>query len=95
MVNERLVHILLECILVAINYQPQRSWAKVMFLQVSVILSTGGRASASVHAGIPPPPPLLGADQTPLGLDPPQSKPPRTRPFRPDPPGKQTPAYGQ
>ena len=37
-------------------YRPQRSWAKVMFLQASVILSTGG-GSASVHAGIPPPPP--------------------------------------
>ena len=24
------------------NYRPQRSWGKVMFLQVSVILSTGG-----------------------------------------------------
>ena len=40
------------------NYRPQRSWAKVMFLQVCVILFTGG--SASVHAGIPPPP-----EQTP------------------------------
>ena len=35
-------------------YWPQRK-AKVMFLLVSVILLTGG--SASVHAGIPPPPP--------------------------------------
>ena len=34
-------------------YRPQRSWAKVMFLQASLILSTGG--SASVHAGIYPP----------------------------------------
>ena len=25
-----------------LNYRPQRSWAKVMFLQASVILSTGG-----------------------------------------------------
>ena len=37
-------------------YRPQRSWAKVMFLQASVILSTGGGA-ASVHAGMPAPPP--------------------------------------
>ena len=36
-------------------YRAQRSWAKVMFLQASVILSTGwGGVSASVHAGIPP-----------------------------------------
>ena len=35
-------------------YRPQRSWGKVIFLQASVILSTGG-GSASVHAGIPPP----------------------------------------
>ena len=33
-------------------YLPQRSWGKVMFLHVSVILFTWG--SASVHAGIPP-----------------------------------------
>ena len=25
-----------------LNYRPQRSWAKVMFLQASVILLTGG-----------------------------------------------------
>ena len=36
-------------------YRPQRSWDKVMFLLVSVILFTGGRSSASVHARIPPP----------------------------------------
>ena len=35
------------------HYRPQRSWAKVMFLQASVILLTGG-VSASVHAGIHP-----------------------------------------
>ena len=35
-----------------------------MFLQVSVILSTGGGVSASVHAGIPCP---LGADTHPSG----------------------------
>ena len=35
-------------------YRPQTKFAKVMFLHVSVILSTGG-GSASVHVGIPPP----------------------------------------
>ena len=71
-------------------YRPQRSWAKVMFLQASVILFTGGRMSASVHAGIPPPreqnpradhhPPW---EQTPPPeadtprADTPQSRPPR------------------
>ena len=41
---------------------------KVMFLLVSVILSTG-RESASVHAGIPPPPPRRHppAKETPPG----------------------------
>ena len=43
-------------------YHPQRSWGKVMFLHVSVILFTGG--SAPLHAGIHPPGPEPG---TPLG----------------------------
>ena len=61
-------------------YRPQRSWAKVMFLQVSVILSTGG-GSASVHAGIPPP-----WEQTP-----PRSRPPRDQaPPTTEPPGADT-----
>ena len=51
--------------------------------------------SASVHAGIPPPP---GPD-TPLGADPPwEQTPPQTTPLPlgADPPGKKlTPAYGQ
>ena len=51
------------------SYRPQTKFAKVMFLHLSVILSTGG-GSASVHAGIPPPqsrhPP--GTD-TPPGTD--------------------------
>ena len=44
-----------------IHYRPQQSCGKVMFLHLSVILSTGGM-SASVHAGIhtPHPPPPLG-----------------------------------
>ena len=39
-------------------YRPQRSWGKVMFLHVSVILFTGG--SAPLHAGIYTPPPNRG-----------------------------------
>ena len=41
-----------------------------MFLQASVILSTGGRVSASVHAGLPPPPQEQTPpwDQTSLGV---------------------------
>ena len=40
---QRTVRILLECILVfSYFYRPQRSWGKVMFLHVSVILFTGG-----------------------------------------------------
>ena len=42
-VNEWAVCILLECILILINYyRPQRSWGKVIFSQPSVILFTGG-----------------------------------------------------
>ena len=60
--------------------------AKVMFLQASVIMFTGG-VSASVHVGIPHSP--LGAD-TPQGADtlPPKKQiPPQSR----QPPKKQTP----
>ena len=61
--------------------------AKVIFLHLSVIHSVhrGGRGSASVHAGIPPPPP-----------HPTRSRPPRTRqtPSRPGrPPREQTPTH--
>ena len=69
-------------------YRPQRSWAKAMFLQTSVILSTGGgRVSASVHAGMPDPP--LGAGTPP----PPGSRPPQIRHTPPTrhPPGPGTP----
>ena len=52
-------------------YQPQLSWAKVMFLQMSVILSTRG-VFASVHAGIPPP----GADTPPKQTTPREQTPP-------------------
>ena len=84
-------------------YQPQRSWAKVMFLQASVILSMWGRGGLpqcmlGYH--------LPGADppeQTPQSRHPPGSRPPGSRhPPGADPPGsrhppprKQTPAYGQ
>ena len=53
------------------NYRPQRSWGKVMFLEASVILLTGGSTSPPLGADIPPPsthtPPPPGAD-TPPGL---------------------------
>ena len=49
-VSKRVVCIPLECCL----HRPQRSWAKVMFLQESVILSTEGGLSASMHVGIHP-----------------------------------------
>ena len=78
--------------------------AKVMFLLVSVILLTGG--SASVHAGIPPPPlgnryppgkqTLLSGKQTPLGSRHPHGKQTPLHPLKQTPPPeKQTPAYGQ
>ena len=63
-------------------YRPQRSWGKVVFSQVCVILFTGG-VSASVHAGIPPPgsrhPPRADTPQSrhPLGADTPQAHTPR------------------
>ena len=58
-------------------YQPQRSWAKVMFLQASVILSTGGvYLSACWDTTSTPPPPRAA---TPLEQTPPRSTPPRTR----------------
>ena len=50
-------------------YRPQRSWAKVMFLQASVILSTGEGCLPQCMLGCPPPseqtphpPPPPGAD---------------------------------
>ena len=73
-------------------YRPQRSWAKVMFLQVSVILSTGG-GSASVHAGMPDHPPDQ-ADTPPTRQTPPAPgplhqapAPGRHPPDQADPPG--------
>ena len=71
-------------------YRPQRSWGKVMFLQVSVILFTGG-LSASVHAGIHPPPPQEQTPpraDTPLEQTPPSRHPPLEQtPLGTDPPG--------
>ena len=58
-----------------VYYRPQRSWAKVMFLQVCVILFTGG-VSASVHTPRAGTPPWVG---TPLG---------RYTPARYTPPGQ-------
>ena len=69
--------------------------AKVIFLHLSVILFTGGKVSASVHAGIAPPradtPPLSRYPQAdtphPLGRHTPEQTPPRSR----HPPGADTP----
>ena len=76
------------------NYRPQRSWAKVMFLQASVILSTGGGVSASVHAGIHPPradTPL--PEQAPLSRQSPRADTPlgADNPLEETPPGADTP----
>ena len=60
---------------VYICYRPQRSWGKVMFSQVCVLLFTGGM-SASVHAGMPPHPP----EQTPPRIRPPRADTPGSRP---------------
>ena len=67
-------------------YRPQRSWGKVMFLQVSVILFTGG-LSASVHAGIHPPP-----EQTPPRADTPLEQ---TPPEQTSPPGADIPPWSR
>ena len=61
-------------------YRPQRSWGKVMFLQASVVLLTGG-VSASVHAGIPSPQGAAPLSRHPPGADNPQEQ---------DPPGADT-----
>ena len=69
-------------------YRPQRNWVKVMFLQASVILSTGG-----LQQGNPPPlarrPPRQGDppwEQTPPpGADPPWDQPPSPRDQTPPP----------
>ena len=78
-----------------LHYGPQRSWGKVMFLHVCVIVFTRGGLSASVHAGIPPSPsketPTPPARQTPPWQgDPPTGK---ETPRQGDPPGKDTPHW--
>ena len=78
------------------HYWPQRSWAKVMFLQASVILSTGGVCLSVWWDTIPPPradyPP--GAETTPPPrADPPWEQTPRdqTPPRSRHPPGPDSP----
>ena len=75
------------------HYRPQRSWGKVMFLQASVILLTGG-VSASVHAGIHPPRADTPRVDTPLEQTPPGSRHPPgadTPPWEQTPPGSRPP----
>ena len=68
------------------NYRPQRSRAKVMFLQASVILSGGGSpAGRTPLAGRPP------SRETPQQVDPPG----RETPWQGDPPGRETPLAGR
>ena len=75
------------------NYRPQRSWAKVMFLQASVILSTGGCLWQVDPLGGRPP-----QDQTLApGTRPPRTRHPPWRQTAPGPdtlPGRQTPSPG-
>ena len=70
------------------DYRPQRSWAKVMFLQVSVILLTGeGLPQCMLGCQTPPPRPGRShqTGHTPLG----QADPPWTRQTHPPPgPGR-------
>ena len=89
-------------------YRPQRSWAKVMFLQASVCPRGGGEGCLpQCMLGYPPgadtttPGPGTSPDQAPPWSRPPQEQtppldqapPPPYRPGTP-PPGKQTAAYG-
>ena len=73
-------------------YRPQRSWAKVMFLQASVILSTGGGVCLSAcWDASPPGPETPPRDQRPTHSP---STPPDqadTPPTRQTPPGPETP----
>ena len=67
-------------------YRPQRSWGKVMFLQASVILLTGGSRHPPGTDTLPEQTPLPRAD-TPPRPDPPEQTPPLEQtPPGPDPP---------
>ena len=66
-------------------YRPQRSWAKVMFLQASVILSTGGGVCLSACWDTTPPPPGTRPDPPRPG-PPPPSRPPQEQTPTPTPP---------
>ena len=75
--NSSCILMLLGCCFRICYYRPQRSWAKVMFLQASVILSTGGEVVclSACWDGIPP-----RSRHPPLGPDPPRIRhPPRSR----------------
>ena len=87
---------------VLINYRPQRSWAKVMFLQASVILSMGGCLPQCMLGCQTPPDQAPTQEHTHPGADTPQSRhhtsqsrhhTPQSRPPPPraDPPGSRHP----
>ena len=83
--NFVLIHAHLDSYSHGIINRPQRSWGKVMFLQVSVILLTGG-VCLSACSGIPHPTPWSrhpSLEQTPPG----SRQPPGSR----HPPWEQTP----
>ena len=84
--------LVLNVLLIAHNYRPQRSWGKVMFLQASVILLTGGRWGVCLSACWDSRPPCSRPprEQAPPRADPPP--PPRSR----HPPGTEhAGGYGQ
>ena len=57
------------------HYHPQRSWGKVIFSQVSVILFTGGLPQCML--GYHPPPPTPGPGRHPLDQVPPGTRHPQ------------------
>ena len=67
-------------------YRPQRSWAKVMFLQASVILSTGGVCLSAFWDASPP-----ARDQRPTPLPPGIRDPPPDQADPPPGPGRHPP----
>ena len=77
-------------------YRPQRSWCKVMFLQASVILFTGGITWHPLEQTPPESRHPQGADihpraDTPQSRHPPEQTPPRTG--TPPPRSRHTPPY--